>query len=236
MLTLDQQIEAYSKRLEEHPTSLVFLPLAELHYQHGKLVEATEICRMGIRHHGSLTKAKFLLGELLYHQGQLTEAADWFRAVLGDYHDHEGAKQFLAKISQQGALPNSIPSPESSGVRPPPMVTIKKSPAPPPEPLDPQKSHPVENADLPGETFQTPSMAELYVKQGLVPEAIALYRKILESQPDRSDLRSRLAELEHPEGVEKTVTHADLMARLDVLKKTLADVASEIQRIERTLQ
>lgn len=42
----------------------------------------------------------------------------------------------------------------------------------------------------------TRTMAELYVKQGLVDEAAAIYRELLADRPDDEDLRRALAELE----------------------------------------
>jgi hypothetical protein len=46
------------------------------------------------------------------------------------------------------------------------------------------------------EAFATETMAELYVKQGLRHEAIAVYKQLVEARPGERALRDRLAELE----------------------------------------
>jgi hypothetical protein len=46
------------------------------------------------------------------------------------------------------------------------------------------------------EAFATETMAELYVRQGLRHEAIAVYRQLIEARPSERALRDRLAELE----------------------------------------
>jgi hypothetical protein len=51
--------------------------------------------------------------------------------------------------------------------------------------------------------FETETMAELLVKQGLVAEGVAIYRRLLERAPDevaRARRRRRLAELERQAG------------------------------------
>jgi hypothetical protein len=45
-------------------------------------------------------------------------------------------------------------------------------------------------------TFVTETMAALYVKQGLLPEAIGVYRQLVEASPADAGLRAKLAELE----------------------------------------
>lgn len=45
-------------------------------------------------------------------------------------------------------------------------------------------------------TFVTETMAALYVQQGLLPEAIAVYRQLVEASPNDAVLRGKLTELE----------------------------------------
>lgn len=45
-------------------------------------------------------------------------------------------------------------------------------------------------------TFVTETMAALYVQQGLFPEAIGVYRQLVDASPDDESLRAKLAELE----------------------------------------
>ncbi|MGQ0764126.1 MAG: tetratricopeptide repeat protein [Gemmatimonadota bacterium] len=56
--------------------------------------------------------------------------------------------------------------------------------------------------DNPGETgpapFVTETMAELYLQQGFVDEALSIYRQLLARHPDDQTLRDRIASLEEP--------------------------------------
>jgi hypothetical protein len=46
------------------------------------------------------------------------------------------------------------------------------------------------------EPVYTRTLAELYVKQGFVAKALGVYRHLLRAQPDATDIRDRIAELE----------------------------------------
>lgn len=45
-------------------------------------------------------------------------------------------------------------------------------------------------------TFATETMAALYMRQGLIAEAIGVYQQLIEASPDNAGLRAKLAELE----------------------------------------
>jgi tetratricopeptide (TPR) repeat protein len=55
---------------------------------------------------------------------------------------------------------------------------------------------PVARAPITRPTFVTETMAKLYVQQGLLAEAIAVYRHLVQASPDDAALKSRLTELE----------------------------------------
>lgn len=49
-------------------------------------------------------------------------------------------------------------------------------------------------------TFATETMAALYLRQGLIAEAIGVYQQLIEVSPDNAGLRAKLAELERMQG------------------------------------
>ncbi len=49
-----------------------------------------------------------------------------------------------------------------------------------------------------GTPFSSSTLAELYFRQGLVDRAVAVYRQVLDEEPENAKVRSRLAELESP--------------------------------------
>lgn len=68
---------------------------------------------------------------------------------------------------------------------------------------DPDEEEAPEDGDL-----LTRTMAELYVKQGLLAEAAAIYRELASDRPDDEGLRAALAELEARIGSDATDTEA----------------------------
>jgi predicted regulator of Ras-like GTPase activity (Roadblock/LC7/MglB family) len=49
-------------------------------------------------------------------------------------------------------------------------------------------------------SWKTPTMAELYFKQGHVDQAVAIYRELVAERPDDTQLAQRLRELQAPTG------------------------------------
>lgn len=68
-----------------------------------------------------------------------------------------------------------------------------------PAPLPPT-SEPVARASKATPTFATETMAALYLKQGLIANAVEVYRQLVEASPADAGLRAKLAELERMHG------------------------------------
>jgi hypothetical protein len=62
----------------------------------------------------------------------------------------------------------------------------------------PAASGPEDGAAATGTPFSSSTLAELYLRQGLVDRAVAVYRQVLDEEPENTKARSRLAELEGP--------------------------------------
>jgi hypothetical protein len=78
-----------------------------------------------------------------------------------------------------------------------------------------------------GEPVQTRTLAELYVKQGFVDQAVAVYRRLLVAEPGADDIRTRLTELEG--GVTDSPATAQSPSRRDAeedLEKLARDLAA----------
>ena len=69
-------------------------------------------------------------------------------------------------------------------------------------------------AAAPVEAFATETMAELYVRQGLRHEAVAVYRRLIEARPGDESLRRRLAALEDDQSVVAGPTARSFFAQL----------------------
>jgi tetratricopeptide (TPR) repeat protein len=70
----------------------------------------------------------------------------------------------------------------------------------------------------PGKAFVTETMATLYIKQGHLQEAAAIYRQLIEQEPDNPRYRKKLAELGGPPDVLSPAARETFKSRLERLK------------------
>ena len=115
--------------------------------------------------------------------------------------------------------PQLVPEAPAQAPEPPPVV---ESPSPPDAP-------PVEEAGAPDATpFPSSTLAELYLKQGLVDRAVDVYRQLLNEEPENDRARSRLAEIE---GAPSPA--ADRAARRRALERTIAGLEALLAVVQR---
>ena len=115
--------------------------------------------------------------------------------------------------------PGAVATEETVFEPEPPLVP--QAPPPAPEPMqvpEPKAAPPLGNAGAPGETpFSSSTLAELYLKQGLVERAADVYRQLLAKEPGNDRARSRLAEIERAPS-----PAVDRAARRRALERTIA--------------
>jgi hypothetical protein len=122
---------------------------------------------------------------------------------------------------------------------PPPPAPVPPPPAPEPAlvPVSPAfdrgagppEAALVVEAGPPGATpFSSSTLAELYLKQGLVDRAVAVYRRVIAEEPDNDRARSRLAE------IERAASSADdRAARRRALERTIAGLEALLGAVQR---
>jgi hypothetical protein len=102
-------------------------------------------------------------------------------------------------------------------------------PEPPPGPPSRPQARPVEVADRSAETpFSSSTLAELYLRQGLVDRAVEVYRQLLAEEPGNDRARARLAEIESgpsPAG--------DRPARRRALEQTIGGLEALLAVVQR---
>ena len=83
----------------------------------------------------------------------------------------------------------------------------------------------------PGEPVYTRTLAELYVEQGILDEAIEVYRHLAELNPDDADIPSRIAELESGAGLHQAGKAGSVRAEEEVeaLARELHEHGEEAQ-------
>ncbi len=186
------EIELYRQIMSKDPSSQAFVYLAEALWERKMYAEAIETCVNGLRLHPHDLRARVILGlsylrtdELDLAEPELLKAKEMLEIntvtyqALAELYDKKGDTD-LAVLYRQ--LFRAILAPG--------LAEVETEPAEPEIESLPEK---IEQEE--GEVA-TVTMAELYVKQGHLPEAIEVYRRILVSTPENEGVLDRLAELE----------------------------------------
>lgn len=216
---LSQQIHHFESRLRTDPGSRAYLPLADLYRRAGQPQRARELLVAGLANDGGFMSARVALGEVLMSLGELPAARIELQTVLERDPDNLLALELLVRDAANGKdwltarrLAERLLRlrPESAEVRgilrqargrtSATLAATSRSSTPPPDP-PPAASPPVEAAPPPasvlsiGAGFETPTLADLYRRQGHVEKARAILERILAEEPERTDALQVLARL-----------------------------------------
>jgi len=115
----------------------------------------------------------------------------------------------------------AAPERPRSDLTTPVAVQTPAPPVAPPAPPEPAPSEsappPTVAAREPAPELVSPTLAELYFKQGFIDKAVEVYRQLVEREPGNERLRRRLAELQAP-----PAPAPEAAARKVVLERTIA--------------
>ena len=186
-----------------------FLNLAEKYSSTGEIERAIEICLEGEELFPDHTSLKFMRGKLLYQAKKYSEARKIIELVLKRMPDYAPAYKILGDIFIQeknwDEAKNNLqkalfldPWDKSVQERLESIEKIKK-----------------EIKD--GDVFLTPTMAELHVNQGLILEAVNIYRKLYKTKKSRKYL-SRIKELENSPLYKKNILENQILVLNNWLK------------------
>jgi len=193
------RLEDLKNRWEREPSSRAFLPLAEEYRRMGRLAESEKICREGLQRHPHYQSARVLLGRTLLELDRLEEAAAEFKAVLESEPQNLLAGRLLAGICRsQGRWADALETfrmlqafyPDDAEVRAQ-VYQLERQPE-----EDPGSRGPKTSGGLPAQdALATNTLAEIYLGQGLVDRAVAVYENMLRADPDNQAVRRRIAEI-----------------------------------------
>lgn len=106
MMTETVRIDALRRRVRLDPASTAFAPLAEHYRRSGRLDEAIELCRLGLKRHAAFTDARMTLCWALIEAGRLVEAAVEVERILQSNPEHLTAVWAVAEIDTRRDDPN----------------------------------------------------------------------------------------------------------------------------------
>lgn len=194
------RLEELRSRWSRDATSRAFLPLAEEYRRLGRLPEAEKVIREGLQKHPNYHSARVLLGRTLLELDRVDEAAAEFRAVLEAEPQNLLAGRLLAGIYRsRGNWSEALETyrrlqnfyPDDAEVRTQ-VYQLERGPEPAEEGPGTARHRAAPPAD---DALATNTLAEIYLRQGLVDRALAVYEAMLHSDPDNQAVRRRIDEI-----------------------------------------
>ena len=199
------RLEDLRTRWEREPASRAFLPLAEEFRRLGRLAESEKVCRRGLQRHPHYHSARVLLGRTLLELDRLEEAATEFRAVLESEPQNLLAGRLLAGIYRnQGRWAEALETfrklqtfyPDDADVRAQ-VYQLERGP----EEESGGRAPAGRLALSAQDALATNTLAEIYLGQGLLDRAVAVYENMLRADPDNQAVRRRIAEILRGESI-----------------------------------
>ena len=237
---LVQQIAHFEARLRDDPASRAFLPLADLYRRTGKLEWARQLLAAGLEVDPGCVSARAALGDVLVSLGDLAAAREQLSEVLDRDPQNTLALRLLAGDAAtrgEWEVARSLAErllrllPEDGEVRKllrevrGRLATV--TPAPRPVPAAPTPAprgeSTVDGALGIGSGLETPTLADLYRRQGYPEKARAILSRILAAEPGRPDALDVLARLD----VGATASEAAAARPVSPAPRERPDVAAE---------
>ncbi len=238
------KIGSYLQIVTKDPSSTAFVPLAEAYRQIGLLDDALEAARLGTEMLPHFSPGFSAMGRILGQMGRLDESMSAYaRALsidrqsqaalvgLSRLHLVRGERDQARKILQQAK--EFHPDDEKISDMlialdlPRPWADIKQASIA-------QEQAPADGsvAAEPGEPIATATLAEIYVKQGLLDKALEVYQGILVQSPENDSARKRIMQLQEMLGVVVKPAAVDVQIAEEALQEPSPVVSAVEEPVE----
>ncbi|HEY7746110.1 MAG TPA: tetratricopeptide repeat protein [Desulfuromonadales bacterium] len=197
------KIAGYVEILAKDPRSTVFVSLAESYRQMGLLDEALDVATKGVKALPSFSPGYAILGRIQIQLGNVNAAASAFeRALLIDPENLMSLKGLARVRMQQGGQAEALKLVRRAvAIKPDDTVAQKMLAAlgaSPATPVAAASSLPVAaDSFSQADPISTPTIAEIYIRQGFLGRAMKVYRDLLQADPHNEEIRQKLVELKH---------------------------------------
>lgn len=204
------KIAAYTEILSTDPRSTIFVSLSEAYRKMGLLDDAYAVAVKGLEQLPDYAPGHVVLARVRCQKGDLPGSRESFSRALELEPDSLAAlvgfsRLYLLQDQMAEARVLLLRARELSPADP----VINKLLLGLPEPVPEETNEPsvAAETELPPaedtsaaspEPLISPTLAELYLKQGMTDKALELYRELLQRDPDNLDLRRRIRDLESP--------------------------------------
>ena len=196
-LVLKTKVEIFKAVLALDPKAPVFVELAEALIEDGKPEEAAQVCRRGLEHHPDLLAGWVTLIEALVSSGRTEEAQ---QAISQAKLQAVAASQSLEKLARLEERYGSREELEPSDLEDVPALLT-------------------EGDEKEAMDIASPTLANLYLRQGLPAAAVKVYKRLLAKDPSNKAIRARLASMGEPMPVSAKGRLLSLLLKWQMLVK-----------------
>lgn len=165
------------------PNSVVFASVADFFLMYGKIDEAMQVCREGLKHSPDCVSGRLVLTKTHLMRGNLDEADEELRRVLDIVPSHTKALELRTEIELAKRGEARTPVMKSTIDEMSALATAMSQ--------DQQTTTDDDTAEL-LPTWQTITMAKIYSSQGHQDKAREIYRAILSRDPTNEAAQSGL--------------------------------------------
>lgn len=178
---LNSPFDILERRLREHPNSPLFARVAELYIAENRLEDALALCDRGLGMYPFYPTAHLVRARILRTMNRLDEAMAELAIVRQLVPDAMTIDSELLMLKRRDADMSAM-TPSHDG-----LSSVDQS-----QPTSPGEASPSDAERY----LASPTLAEIYVQQGKLHEAIRIYEYLLATKPEhRHDIMTRLAVL-----------------------------------------
>lgn len=196
--TTKERIHRLKSVLEGDPASVAFFPLSKVLYSAGAVDEAIQVLERGLAYHPEFVAARLDLAHIYHQTGRDDNAINQLEKVVSlDLYNVNALKELVLIQIEQGFKKEALRhlrrlqelDPENdqyqewiekatSETEPETVTVVAETPQPPTT-----------------SEFNTLTMVDIYIKQGLWKKAAEVLKAIIARNPDNKEAREKLAEI-----------------------------------------
>lgn len=240
------KIGSYLQIVTKDPSSTAFVPLAEAYRQIGLLDDALEAARLGTEMLPHFSPGFSTMGRILGQMGRLDESMSAYaRALsidrqsqaalvgLSRLHlvrgERDQARKILLQAQEFHPGDDKISDMLNALDLPRPWEAIKQA-------SQAHEQEPVQEteAEAAAEPIATATLAEIYVKQGLLDKAVEVYEGIITQNPENESARERIRQLQEELGNDAASVSEGVPVVEEPLPETVEAATEKISAIAET--
>jgi tetratricopeptide (TPR) repeat protein len=232
----EKEVGAQEITLAAGLKSSVFVQLAEAYRSQGRYEEAIATCQKGLEKMPDSLRGRLLLGKCYLEKTMTAQAREELEKVAQEIEECFSVYELLSLVYLHEKKPGKALEALKKSLSLPPAEGGPRKPVSPRETVLPQreaKSPPAASrffhlrspreTEIPAGTektapaaIRTDTLAEIYIKQGKLDRALAIYREILTREPENIAVREKYEGLQGRVAEEqKAVSQKEIINRLE---------------------